>query len=89
MEREMILQSLKDILMDDEYIVLKDMIPKLTEQTSLIDDLAFDSLQIMNFIVQIEKKFEFVCEDDELKLDMFENVSMLIDFIQNKLSVNI
>ncbi|MDR0305480.1 MAG: acyl carrier protein [Chitinispirillales bacterium] len=86
MKREIILQKLKDILMDDEYVVLKEMIPELTEQTSLINDLAFDSLQIMNLIVQIEKRFEFACEADEMNLDMFENVSMLIDFIQNKLS---
>jgi len=89
MTREEILEQLKTLLIKDEYVVLKEQIAELSETTSLLDDLALDSLQILNLIVLIEESFGFVSESEELNLDMFDNVSLLIDFIHRKLSVTI
>lgn len=86
MSRKQILEELKKILMSDEYLVLKDRLDDLSEQISLVDDFAFDSLQILNFVVLIEQKFGFTSESEELNLDMFNDMSMLIDFIQSKQS---
>jgi len=72
--------------MADEYLVLKDQVSELSEESSLIDDLIFDSLQILNLIVLIEEEFGFVSEAEELELDMFDKISMLIDFIQQKIA---
>lgn len=84
MEREDILLKLKEILSGDEGLVLEEVISDMTEETSLIEDFVMDSLQILNFIVLIENKFNFVCSENELNLDMFDRVGDLIDFIIRK-----
>lgn len=85
MKRAEILDVIKEIFLGDDFVVLKDAVKEIDEGTSLISDLALDSLQILNFIVLLERKFNFSCEEDELNLDLFDNVSTLIDFIVEKL----
>ena len=85
MERAEILDVIKEIFLGDDFVVLKDAVREIDEGTSLISDLALDSLQILNFIVLLERKFNFSCEENELNLDLFDNVSTLIDFIIEKL----
>ncbi len=85
MNRTEILNVIKEIFLGDDFVILKDVVKGIDEGTSLISDLALDSLQILNFIVLLERKFNFSCEEDELNLDLFDNVSTLIDFIVEKL----
>ncbi len=84
MKRAEILNVIKEIFLGDDFVVLKDAVKEIDEGTSLISDLALDSLQILNFIVLLERRFNFSCEEDELNLDLFDNVSTLIDFINEK-----
>ena len=84
MSREEILNMIKEILTGDEFVILKDVAMKITEETSLLSDMALDSLQILNLIVLLEDKFGFVCDEEELNLDLFNWMSELIDFIVRK-----
>ncbi len=84
MSREEILNMIKEILTGDEFVILKDVAMKITEETSLLSDMALDSLQILNLIVLLEDKFGFVCDEEELNLDLFNCMSELIDFIVRK-----
>ena len=84
MSREEILNMIKEILTGDEFVILKDVAMKITEETSLLSDMALDSLQILNLIVLLEDKFGFVCYEEELNLDLFNCMSELIDFIVRK-----
>ncbi|MCM1273247.1 MAG: acyl carrier protein [Clostridium sp.] len=86
MTREKIMDEIKVLLEEDEYVALKDQIDELSESTSLIDDFAFDSLQILDFVVKLEAKFGFECESEELDLDMFDDLNKLIALIQKKLA---
>ena len=84
MSREEILNTIKGILTGDEFVILDDVAADITEETSLINDMALDSLQILNLVVLIENKFGFECDEEELNLDLFNRMSELIDFIISK-----
>lgn len=84
MSRNDVLNEIKEILLGDEFTVVKEVAENITENTSIINDMAFDSLQVLNLIVLIEGKFGFVCDEEELNLDLFNNISQLIDFIMKK-----
>ncbi len=88
MERRVIADRLKKILKANQFIALKNQIDNITEETSLVNDLALDSIQILELVVQIEKEFSFSCESDELNLDMFDEFGKLIDFIESKYCFN-
>ena len=84
MQKESTLERLKGVLQENQFIALKDLIPNINLETSLINDLALDSIQILDLIVQIEKEFDFSCDVNEISLDMFEKVGTLIEFIESK-----
>lgn len=84
MNRKKIFETIKEILLGEEGLVLEESIENMSEETSLIQDLVMDSLQILNLIVLIESKFDFVCMEEELNLDMFDKIGGLIDLIENK-----
>ncbi|MHB8065087.1 MAG: acyl carrier protein [Ruminiclostridium sp.] len=84
MNREEVLEITKEILLGEEGLVLAESISDMSEETSLINDLVMDSLQILNLIVLIEDRFNFVCNEDELNLDMFDQIGELINFIESK-----
>lgn len=78
------MSGILEILQSDDFVILEDSVKVVDEKTSLIDDLALDSLQILNLIVLIEDKFDILCDEEELSLDMFNDVAELITFIQKK-----
>lgn len=84
MTRTEILEKIKGILLADDFVGIKEGIEDITEETSLLDDLALDSLQILNLVVLLEEKFNFICEEEELNLDMFDDMHHLVSFIEKK-----
>lgn len=55
----------------------------LEKNYSLIDDLGFDSLMLINFIVKVETKFNFSFKiDDDINL-LTENLDKLAEYICN------
>ena len=85
MNRNSIIEKLKDILKDNQFLALKSLIDTIDDETSLINDLALDSIQILELLVSIEEKFNFSCNSSELNLDIFDRFGSLVDFIENKL----
>lgn len=84
MNREEVLETIKELLLGEDGLVLAESISDMSEETSLINDLVMDSLQILNLIVLIENRFNFVCNEHELSLDMFDQIGELINFIESK-----
>ncbi len=84
MERQRVEEGIKNILRENQFIALKDMIDSITNETSLVNDLSLDSIQILELIVGMEKEFGFSCEPDELELDMFDRFESLVDFVAKK-----
>lgn len=86
MERKIIEMRLKSILKENQFLALKEMVDSISDETSLVNDLALDSIQILELIVAIEKEFDFSCEADELDLDIFDKFQRLVDFVDNKVN---
>jgi len=86
MEKEIIMERLKNLLKSSQFMSLKNYVDNIDGNTSLINDMALDSIQILELIVVIESDFSIVCEPDELNLDMFDKVDSLVSFIHKKVS---
>ena len=85
MERTQIADRLKELLKDNQFMSLRNYVDLINEESSLINDLALDSIQILELVVKIENEFSFTCEPTELNVDMFNRFGDLITFVQNKL----
>ena len=88
MEKNEIVKELKLILKSDKFSAFRNHIDSINDNTSLLKDIAMDSIQILEFVIDMEKKFSFSCEADELNLDIFNKFENLVTFIQNKISKN-
>jgi len=68
-------------------IIIKNATISITEddindETDLINDLGFDSVQIMNFIIEIENEYGFEFEDDYLSLEVlgkYKNLKKVVE----------
>jgi len=82
---EAIVNQLKDIIVNQLDVNLT--YDELDENVSLFEDgLGLDSIAIVNLIVSIEKKFSIKIPDDELNADIFTSLTVLAEFIRQKLS---
>lgn len=55
-------------------------------ETDLFEEGIMDSLQIALMVGEIEKKYNFKFELDDINPDVFENISSLAAFVDSKLS---
>jgi acyl carrier protein len=79
-----IAEQLKELLKKDQFMSLKPLVDSINDDTSLLNDLAMDSIQILELIVNIEKEFSFTCKPYELNIDMFDRFGDLVLFIEKK-----
>jgi Phosphopantetheine attachment site. len=57
---------------------------KSGEDISLIDDLDFDSVQLVEVLTDLEKEFHFSFDESEVILDMVDHLEELICYIRDK-----
>ena len=69
----MVLEKVKAIL-SEQFDVEED---KITPETSLIDDLGADSLDVVDLVMSIEDEFEVEVPDDEV-----ENIKTVDDLVK-------
>ncbi|MDR3680593.1 MAG: acyl carrier protein [Flavipsychrobacter sp.] len=79
MERIELLKSINDVFID----VLDNEDIQLTEKTSATDVEDWDSLNHIQLIVAIEKKFKIRFKSDEIR--SWQNVGEMMDSIETKL----
>ena len=85
MTREQIKETINTMLKTETYMSFTNVIDEFTDDSSLIDDLALDSIQVLELIVSLEKKFDIVFDAQELNIDMFDKYGKLIDLVMRKL----
>lgn len=51
----------------------------------LINDIGFDSLQVINLVVEVENEFGFVFDDNEMEIDIICQYSSLVKLIREEL----
>jgi acyl carrier protein len=85
MEREKVIAGLKDILVP--FLgVEKEKLDAATEKTDINKELGVKSTDIVNVILEIEKKWDITFEDEEI--DNLAEVTMkaVADLVMSKLS---
>lgn len=53
--------------------------------TDLINDLGFDSIEIIELIVEIENEFKIEIDDDDINMNILTTYSELLSMIERKL----
>ncbi len=78
--------KLKELIMRHARIGMS--IEDIEEDANLIDDLLFDSIQILRLIVSIEEAFDIYIGDEQELFEMVTNYGTLRDYIQGKVEAN-
>lgn len=77
--------SEKELVTELDRLILKNHdiseINELNPFTDLITDLAYNSLAIIQLIVQIEEKFELIFPEEYLDLSYVRQYKWLMDFV--------
>jgi len=81
MHKQEIKQKILDILASKETMSLQVDVSDIRDDTSLINDMALDSMQILELIVFLEEAFKFSIDTENLNIDTFDRFSDLVDFI--------
>lgn len=75
-----IINKLKIMISEDLDVDIR--YDEIDEDISLFEEgMGLDSIAIVEFIVLIEKNYEFSFKDDELKLEYFNSLNTLSHFI--------
>ena len=64
-------------------------VSELTEETSLLNDVTLDSLQLLEFIVAMENRFQFKINTNKLNVEIFDRFGSVIDFVLEHLPSNV
>lgn len=54
----------------------------ITDETSLVKDLGFDSVQMVELIVEIESEFDIEIQDDDLDIEKLMIFKSLLDIVK-------
>ncbi|HEY9432884.1 MAG TPA: phosphopantetheine-binding protein [Blastocatellia bacterium] len=81
MDRGSIKSSLVNILTSPQFNSLQVDGSQLNEDTSLLNDITLDSLQLLEFIVAMENEFEFAINTKKLNVDVFDRFGDVVDFV--------
>ncbi|MNW33168.1 acyl carrier protein [compost metagenome] len=58
----------------------------ITDDTSLLQEVGLDSVQIIELIVAIEKHFKIPVFDEDISASLFDNFGDMVAFIEKKLN---
>lgn len=59
---------------------------ELTDNTDLMDDLGLNSLDFLQFIIQLENEFDIEIDIEKLEIQYFKKLSLLNSFITETLA---
>lgn len=67
-----------------------ELLSSLTPETDLINDIGLDSLQMIDFMLQIESELDIVIDFDRVRLGDFHSIQAFALFLstQNKVGSN-
>ena len=76
-------EKLKEIIAE---VALKDVAESMiNDETVLTSDLGYDSVQIIQLIVELESQFQIEIDDDDLDIDKLTIYCNLRDMIASKI----
>lgn len=61
---------------------------EINDRTNLINDFGYDSVQMIDFIVDVESEYNIRIDDEDLDLGVLTQYNTLKDFINRKMEHN-
>ena len=55
----------------------------ITAQSSLFDDLSFDSIKMIELLTKLEQEFEIELDDEDLDFQVFATINTLTTFVDS------
>ena len=86
LDRDAIREKLKAILTSSEFSSLQIDVSALADDASLLNDIALDSLQLLEFVVAMERTFGFKLDAKRLSVDIFDRFDRVIDLVESNLT---
>lgn len=80
MEKDDILNAVKDILVEE--VRLTSNKDSIKNDSNLKNDFNINSMQMVTFLVELEKKFNIEMDSEEITQDIIINMDLLIKFIE-------
>ncbi|KAA1243617.1 acyl carrier protein [Aquimarina sp. RZ0] len=80
MKRKEVLKTFKEILKEHVSEDEMQLFENFNENLSLSDDLAIDSLDVINIVIDIENEFDIEISDEEVK--QLTDVASCLDLIE-------
>ncbi len=77
-------EDLKKIIIRNSTIALAEN--DIQDDTDLISDLGFDSVKLIQLVVDIENKFGFEFQDEDLSFEILSKYSDLQEYIEKRIS---
>lgn len=81
MNRDEIMNKLVEILKKSDYYFLQNALENITEESKIIEELSMDSIQIMEFLVDIEEKFGLRFDFNEFDANSIESIGEIINIV--------
>lgn len=81
MDRELVKRRLLEILASPEFRALHIDPSHITEETSLLNEIGFDSLQLLDLVVAMERAFAFRANTRRLNIEIFDRFGNVVDFV--------
>ena len=81
MQRDEVKAVLIGILTSTEFSSLQIDVSELGEETSLLNDTALDSVQLLELIVAVERAFGFRVNTKRLDIELFDRFGSVVDFV--------
>ena len=85
LDRDAIREKLKAILTSPDFSSLQVDVSTLNDDASLLNDIALDSLQLLEFVVAMERTFGFKLDTKRLSVDIFDRFDRVIDLVERSL----
>lgn len=85
MTLEQMEQQLIQVMRETEFFSLSVGKDDITPETSIIKDLALDSIQLLEYLVAVENSLEANLDYQGLSIDVFQNFHTLAEYFCGKL----
>jgi|GEM_PF-617764 len=81
-------KRLIDIMKNTEFFSLSLDKNAITPETSIINDLSLDSIQLLEYLVAIENNLELNMDYQDLSVEVFKNFHTLATYFYEKSKIN-
>jgi acyl carrier protein len=85
----------KEIELEIKNIIIEVLKLDISQNDIAVNDpfftgtLGLDSINIINLVVTLEEKYDIIIDDDDLRIELFDNINTITQYIVNKIEEKI